>query len=69
MILGGILDQRFEQLQHIIQELSCDDEDNVDVDDKLQNYNDLLKNIKWVNIIQGTNQLVSIRRNNKCELC
>jgi hypothetical protein len=69
MILGGILDQRFERLQHIIQELSCDDEDNVDVDDKLQNYNDLLKNIKWVNIIQGTNQLVSIRRNNKCELC
>jgi hypothetical protein len=69
MILGGILDQRFEQLQHIIQELSCDDEDNVDVDDKLQNYNDLLKNIKWVNIIQGTNQLVSIKRNNKCELC
>ncbi|CAF3361533.1 unnamed protein product, partial [Rotaria sp. Silwood2] len=47
IILGGLEDKerRFKSLQECISKLSQDDYD----DDDLQNYNDLLKNIKWLN--------------------
>ncbi|CAF0903206.1 unnamed protein product [Rotaria sordida] len=49
IILGGLEDKKrqFELLQGCISKLSQDDYD--DDDDELQNYNDLLKNIKWLN--------------------